>query len=232
MQPMNEKWSNGFVLHSDHDIRIRGFLIEDISRRLEEGFKKLNRAVNFIRIETPCVVPDHVVEQHQKSDFPVWSVDNKDHVGKLFLRPETTRGTYEAFHMLFPQANNLRKQLPLCLWQAGKSFRIEQDKAFRNLRFKEFYQLEFQLAYGEGTAANYHAAAISIMSDILRRIYSNIGIVITGAETPFYSKETTDLFIGDHEVVAISSRTDFEHPVVEIACGLDRLVALYEGIIE
>ena len=234
MHPMDKDWSNGFVFQSAHDIRIRGFLTEDLARRLEEGFKELNRAINFIRVETPCIVPERIVEQHQSAEFPVWEVGHEQFVGKLFLRPETTKGTYTAIQMLFPQASLLKKQLPVCVWQSGKSFRVEQDKAFRNLRFKEFYQLEFQLVYSEGTAADYHVAAVEVIQDILFRIYGRrrIRAIVVEDDRPFYSTKTTDIYLDDHEIVAISNRTDFEHPVLEVACGLDRLVALYDRVIE
>ena len=44
---------------------------------------------------------------------------------------------------------------------------------------------------------------------------------------PFYSKKTTDLYLDEWEVIAISSRTDFKYPVLEVSCGLDRLVAIF-----
>ena len=238
MQPM-PNWPNGLVYYTEDDIRVREFLIQEISRRLETAFQAVNRAVRFMRIETPSLVPPDVVKQHLDAKFPLWAVVDpqwmvmntiEDRV-PFFLRPESTRGTYLMFDVLFPQHPQQAKMLPLCLWQSGLSFRIEQDKTFANLRFKQFYQLEFQLAYAEGTKADYHEAACVAMREILHHLFrdwSPATVEVADDERPFYSSKTTDLYCADTEVVAISSRKDFIYPVVEVSCGLDRLTAIYQ----
>lgn len=226
MQPMPD-WPNGLIYHTEQDIRIREFLISEISAHLRDAFKKLNRAIDFVRVETPCIVPKELLASHQKADFALWKLEDSE----FCLRPESTIGTYLMFPVLFPQKKQLERNLPLCLWQSGLSFRVEQDKAFTNLRFKQFYQLEFQLAYREGTQADYHACAVHAMSFFLRQRFEaeGLGFWYEELETdrPFYSKQTTDLYLDQYEVIAVSSRTDFDYPVVEVSCGLDRLTVLW-----
>ncbi len=224
MQPV-PTWPNGLIYYTADDIRIRNFLISEISERLKAAFKELNRAIEFVRIETPCLVPQSIVQDHIDDDFDLWKVEKED----LYLRPESTKGTFLMFPVVCPQKTKLAKILPMCLWQAGLSFRVEQDNTFAHLRFKQFYQLEFQLAYHEGTKANYHACAVNSIQAILRHIFPQKDIRSEPTDPPFYSKKTTDIYLHDHEAVAISDRTDFEYPILEVSCGLDRLTAIYQN---
>ena len=232
-------WPNGLVYYDEADIEAREFLIRFISRELRDAMRQLNRGIDFIRVETPCLVPQEIVQPHVDAEFPLWQVsdpsEQPDAVkDKLWLRPESTHCTYAMFRELYSESLRLIRVLPLCLWQAGLSFRVEQDKTFRNLRFKQFHQMEFQLAYSEGTKADYHLHAVRAMQDILDKLFpqwtpDNIDSVDMEHEDeiPFYSEKTTDLYVLDREVVAISSRTDFEYPILEISCGLDRLLVIY-----
>ncbi len=248
MKPM-QNWPNGLIYYDEADIEAREFLIRFISRELRDAMRQLNRGIDFVRVETPCLIPKEIVEPHLEVKFPLWKVDPTNHIeispelmeNHLWLRPESTHCTYAMFRELYPESNRLKKVLPLCLWQAGLSFRVEQDKTFRNLRFKQFYQMEFQLAYAEGTKADYHLHAVRAMRGILDKLFPQWGTasgILTPEhiysvdledmdEIPFYSEKTTDLYVLDHEVVAISNRTDFEYPILEISCGLDRLLAIY-----
>ncbi len=240
MKPI-PSWPNGLIYYDEADIEAREYLIHRISRELQDAMRQLNRGIDFVRVETPCLVPKEIADPHLKANFPLWHVEPSEKPesveNHLWLRPESTHCTYAMFRELYPESLRLKKVLPLCLWQAGLSFRVEQDKTFRNLRFKQFYQMEFQLAYAEGTKADYHAHATNSMMRILGDLFpqwqmgNHIYQVILGDQVeddiPFYSQKTTDLYVLDHEVVAISSRTDFEYPILEISCGLDRLLALY-----
>ncbi len=250
MKPITD-WPNGLVYYDEADIETREFLIRFISRELRDAMRKLNRGIDFVRVETPCLIPQQIAQPHIDAKFPLWQVAWKqdtdalipEEVTGFYLRPESTHCTYAMFRELYPESLRLKKVLPLCLWQAGLSFRVEQDKTFRNLRFKQFYQMEFQLAYAEGTKADYHAHAVEAMKVILESLFpqfqeklfpnrdDNASIYSVDLEhedeIPFYSERTTDLYVLDHEVVAISSRTDFEYPILEISCGLDRLLAIH-----
>ena len=224
MQPV-PTWPNGLVYYTADDIRIRDFLVSEISEKLKASFKQLNRAIDFVRVETPCLVPQSIVQDHLNDDFELWKIEKED----LYLRPESTKGTFLMFPVVCPQAKQLAKSLPLCLWQTGLSFRAEQDKTFANLRFKQFYQLEFQLAYHDGTMADYHACAVESIQKILHHLFPQKNVTTENPSPPFYSRKTTDVYLHEKEAVAISNRTDFKYPILEVSCGLDRLTAIYQN---
>lgn len=54
MSPI-ENWPNGFVYHTQNDIRIREYFIDSISNKLFSAFKTLNKSIDFVRIEMPCL---------------------------------------------------------------------------------------------------------------------------------------------------------------------------------
>lgn len=241
-------WPNGLIYYDEADIEAREFLISFISRELRDAMRQLNRGIDFMRVETPCLIPQEIAEPHIKADFPLWNVSDRkadlkaDTQDRLWLRPESTHCTYAMFREFFRDTLRLKKVLPLCLWQVGLSFRVEQDKTFRNLRFKQFYQMEFQLAYADGTMANYHSHAVKSVTELLCKLFpqwaeadqqmGNMGSISSVElededEIPFYSERTTDIYVLDREVVAISTRKDFEYPILEISCGLDRLLAIF-----
>lgn len=234
---------NGLVFHSEKDIFYREFLINLISNHLRECFKQANRAIEFMRVETPCLVSGDIVQDHLKADFPLWTAKDGNHedAERFWLRPESTKGTYSMFDILWPQESELKRRLPMCLWQSGLSFRVEQDKTFAHMRFKQFYQLEFQLAYAEGTKFDYHQFAVSNIMQLLIQHFPWLVVrhePLFGDELPFYSDATTDVYLLDAtkhaqshqewEVVAISKRKDFKYPVLEMSFGLDRLTRLIQ----
>jgi len=239
MQPVKD-WPNGLICYTESDINAREYLIRIISSRLQDSMKNINRKIEFMRVETPSLVPCSIVSAHQEANFSTWQVNNSNSKDIFALRPESTAGTFMMFEHLFPQENILVKRLPLCLWQSGLSFRVEQDKSFSNLRFKQFYQIEFQLAYSEGTKADYHTHAVESIMNILEFLFPlykkekslySVDLVEFPEEMPFYSEKTTDIYLADVEVVAVSTRTDFRYPVIEISCGLDRLLAFHQQVV-
>lgn len=239
-------WPNGLVYYTEEDIARREHLIQDITRHLQFILKAVNRSVNFQRVETPAMVPVSMVNAHLEADFPIWRVNGGPKNASitpetdLALRPESTRGTYTMFDVLYPMENSLKKNLPLCLWQSGLSFRQEQDATFKHLRFKQFYQLEYQLAYSEGTKVDYHTEAAYAMSYLMRTRFPHLHSYsedLLEADRPFYSSKTTDIYLitktdaanataEQWECVAISTRKDFKYPILEVSVGLDRLTYL------
>jgi glycyl-tRNA synthetase len=135
-------------------------------------------------------------------------------------------------------------RLPLCVWQAGKSFRREQDQVSKNMRLKEFWQMEFQCAYTADTANDYHAVSLEPMRRIIASVVNLPARIESSDRLPEYSEVTMDVEVdnGDKwmEVCSISRRTDFPQRlkvsgkkgqnlekdvlVLEIAIGLDRCV--------
>ena len=158
----------------------------------------------------------------------------------LVLRPETTPSTYA--YMRHVLASHARVRPPLCVWQAGKSFRREQEQPTKHMRLKEFWQQEFQCLYTADTFNDYQEAALE---PVRRMIAAMVGLptrIVESDRLPSYSLRTADVEVdnGDKwmEVCSISKRTDFgpvavptkrgveerETLVLEIAVGLDRCV--------
>ena len=135
-------------------------------------------------------------------------------------------GTYEAIEHLLNTHNDRKIKLPLCVWQHGKSFRREQDQPTKFMRLKEFYQLEFQIAYSITTANDY---SISLIPAIQQAISEMIGACHTepSDRLPDYSEATTDIICDNTsmEVCSISKRKDFpQAKILEVAIGTDRCV--------
>jgi glycyl-tRNA synthetase len=164
-----------------------------------------------------------------------------EHDHDLVLRPETTPSTY--VYMSHVLAAHAKVRLPLCVWQAGKSFRREQDQATKHVRLKEFWQMEFQCAYAADTANDYHSAILEPVRRMLAAVTRLPTRIAPSDRLPAYSEITMDVEVdnGDKwmEVASISRRTDFpgtvavtgksatrqiEVKVLEIAIGLDRCV--------
>lgn len=209
MEPFKK---NGLVIYNEIDLIKREYVIRLISHSLEHYMKCINKAWQFKRVETSQLIPIEAISNaYTKEDYYPVGED-------LALRPETTWGSYEALKILLHS-----EKLPLCVWQVGKSFRNEQDKTFNNIRFKEFYQMEFQMAYSKESKADYYGWALQSIAQIISILFP---VTIEASDRlPSYSEITMDLNTKrGMEVASISERTDFDHPVVEVAIGLDRIL--------
>jgi glycyl-tRNA synthetase len=212
-------------------IEIRDMLIDSIPGILRFHLWSINKSWDFQRVETPVLMPKSLLSNNY-ADEDIWV----SHDG-LCLRPETTPGSYiHAKHLL----NTIKP--PLCVWQAGKSFRREQhDKSYVHMSLDEFWQMEFQLIYSESTKFDYMAEICDFLPKMMAKILcwyrlqdiSSSMNIIESDRLPSYSEKTMDLEIHNGhkmlEVCSISQRTDFNHnnlKVLEIAFGLDRLVSL------
>jgi len=217
---MNTLFSNATVVWNELEILRRENLIKEIPALILNTWQNLNHAVKMERCETPILTPADFLKSHIETGFELIETS------RGYLRPETTKGTYEAFKLRFP-VNELKKKLPYCMWQVGCSFRDEKfSETMRasKLRLIQFYQMEFQLFASNGSAAPYLEKAI----ESLIKYYGGYAKeIIDPAELPHYSKKTIDWYIDDLEVAGCSIREDWEHGMVfEIAIGLDRLVAM------
>lgn len=218
---------NGLNVYTEDFIKDREYIVDYLATHIERGLRGLNRAITFHRIETSGLIDQADINSEYDKDGYYSTQDN------LALRPETTAGSYGYAQKLLQEKPS---SLPLVVWQFGKSFRHEQDKVTENVRLKEFYQLEFQLVYAEGSKADYHKKAVVIardaLSDLLRKC--NMTNTDNSDRLPAYSEKTVDVTVHLEvkdvflEVASISKRTDFDHPVVEIAIGVDRVAKLRE----
>lgn len=220
---MKALFSNATVLWTEAEIIHRENLVRAIPQMLMETWQNINRAIRMVRVETPILTPASAIQGHIDEGFELLGP-----VGKAgtrgYLRPETTAGTLAAFDALYPQHDHRMKQCPICLWQVGLSFRDEakaETMRASKLRLVQFYQIEFQLFLRAGTMADYIRPAL----DALVARYG--GSIVTAGELPHYSVSTLDWHIDGLEVAGCSLRNDWPPGVlVEIAIGLDRLVAL------
>jgi glycyl-tRNA synthetase len=242
--------SNGLIFWTEEEIKLREHFIDHFADRVKFLLWRENPAWQSVRIESPILTPTSLLNPNYTSD-DVWFQDSREPVENavvhLALRPETTPGSYAYAQHLMNTHSGYKP--PLCVWQAGKSFRREQDQVTKNMRLKEFYQQEFQCIYAADSMNDYHTAVLESMRSILSM---KLGYplersrVIESDRLPSYSQITMDVEIdnGDKwmEVCSISRRTDFpqtlvfptkkgnvekEALVLEIAIGLDRCVYCY-----
>lgn len=186
----------------------------------------LNPAWRYFRTEGPCLSPrDRISAAYDDDDL--FSTNHTAGGGNLYLRAETTPSSY-AF------ARTVQGKLPICVWQAGKSFRRETNDgaSAAKLRFNEFWQLELQCIYRADTKADYREALISALTPEVERYTRRGARVMPSDRLPAYSESTLDIEIRHgnswREIASCSIRTDFspDTRVCEIAFGLDRIATL------
>lgn len=225
---------------SEDEIEYREHLIRRLSRGMIDSLTSLNPAWQFIRIESPVLIPKNQIDLAYTSE-DIFHTDDTAHGHPLCLAPETTIYSYKYAADLITRG----QRLPVCIWQARKSFRKESlDGANASkMRYKEFYQLEFQCLFSKTTKADIHTWLVGEMTDLIATAYRRTHNVASD-RLPSYSLKTTDIEVYDkhanemREVASISQRTDFFEDasfrgeashginVVEVAFGLDRLVQL------
>jgi glycyl-tRNA synthetase (class II) len=216
---MKQMFSTATVMWDEKEIIRRENLIREIPSLLLRTWHDLNSAVYMERIETPILTPALFLSSHIDANFELISTADRG-----YLRPETTAGTYEAMNTWFPHEAQIKKKLPMCLWQVGLSFRDEKKSETMRaskLRLVQFYQMEFQLFASEDTKAPYLEKALDTFVSYYGGEYK------PADELPHYSEKTLDWYIDGLEVAGCSIRKDWGYgKVFEVAIGLDRLVAL------
>jgi glycyl-tRNA synthetase len=209
---------NGLLFWTERDILFRRHCEETLVQAMTETLKTVNPAWEFFRVEAPMLTPNVSINPNYTSE-DVFQIED------LTLRPETTMGSYAyARHVLDPYQGR-KCRMPVCVWQHGKSFRREQDQVTKNMRLKEFYQLEFQCVYGLTTAADYHTPVVEAVRSTISALVNAPCEIEESDRLPSYSTQTTDVIARGMEVCSISRRTDFEGAhVLEVAVGTDRLI--------
>jgi len=219
--------NNGFVFYNENDILLREFYIKNISLNLKNKLKEINKAIDFIQIETPLFInKDNINNEYFIEKGYIFETND------YCLRPETTKGSYLIANELI---KHYQTKLPICIWQYGKSFRNEQNKTLKNMRLKEFYQLEFQLLYSNNTKADYPSMLKEFVFNLFKSEFVNYEVKLEISDRlPVYSIETTDIIVNDLEICSMSLRNDFNENTnnFEIAIGLDRLLFLKQGNIK
>lgn len=225
---MSEAFYNigGLRFWNEREILIREQAAIRLHQAISKALLDINSAWRFERVEGTILTPAAYINTAY-DDSDVWEL-KKDGYS---LRPETTASSYlYAEHLL----RTGKARVPLCVWQHGKSFRVESNDGARasELRFNEFYQCEFQCIYRADSKADYSL----IISDVEREISKIIGKetrIIPSDRLPDYSEKTTDIeaFYNNKwkEVCSVSIRKDFSldnMKVLEIAVGTDRLISI------
>lgn len=215
--------------YDEDEIEMREMMTKRISSVVRQTLQNVNPAWKFKRVEGPLLTPQTFVSSsYDVDDIFITQIEKAS--TKLVLRPETTKSSY-----LFAEKKYAKDKFPLCVWQLGKSFRVEKSDGATaaKLRFNEFYQLEFQCIYSVGTKADYRASLIESVTKEVSRFLNLETRVIPSDRLPSYSESTLDIEVPYRndwkEVASCSIRNDFSEDtrVCEIAIGMDRLVEIY-----
>lgn len=219
--------------YDEAEIELREIMTARIANTVKRTLLSVNPAWKSYRVEGPLLTPQtHVSASYDENDIFVTQIEKAS--ARLVLRPETTVSSY-----MFARKKYAANKLPLCVWQVGKSFRVEKSDGATaaKLRFNEFYQLEFQCIYSVGTKADYRAYLMDAVSkEISMFLFGEKIRVVESDRLPSYSESTLDMevpFKDDwKEIASCSIRTDFSEDtrVCEIAIGLDRLVEIYNTL--
>lgn len=230
---------NGLIFWTEKEFKLREKFRDYFVDRIRDALIDINPSWRVMMVEAPLLMPREFVNTNYTND-DMFVFDD------LVLRPETTPGTYQFIRHLFDDTNS-GVRTPVCVWQAGKSFRREQDQPTKFVRLKEFYQLEFQCVYAADSANNYHQALLAPVADMICDMVCLPTRLVKSDRLPSYSLSTIDVEVanGDMgemmEVCSMSLRKDFpgnikftnpkngkvvekELLVAEVAVGLDRCV--------
>jgi glycyl-tRNA synthetase len=216
---------NGLVFWDEKEIWLRQTFISYFAEEMERYLRNENNAWRMFRIEAPVLMPKEFLNpEYNLADVFGTSRD-------LILRPETTAGSYLYAKYLLEHHTGVKP--PICVWQAGKSFRLEQDQVTKNMRLKEFYQQEFQCIYAMNTKNPYDNIETCVKTFIWDAVNRPCRVVASD-RTPAYSTKTMDVMVDfidengearEMELCSISRRTDLEgFNVLEVAIGLDRCI--------
>lgn len=220
---------------SAREIEHRELAIKLIVANVQDSLVNMNRAWQFHRMEGPCLTPmPYISPAYHSNDL--WMTNGMVAEKGVVLRAETTASSYQyAAHLL-----NMRKKfyaLPMCVWQVGKSFRREANDGASpaKLRYYEFWQLELQCIYSEGTKADYKTAVMDRLLPCIEWLTrTHEGQIVLSDRLPDYSEHTADIEVQNlngewREMASISTRNDFSEgtKVLEVAVGLDRIVEIH-----
>ena len=236
---------NGLVHWTGREIEARERMIGFFGSEVGAFLREQNKAWEIERVEAPIMLPRTMVNpNYTDEDLWVFAQHDPDEP-HLVARPETTPSTYA--YMVHRLQSHAGVRLPYCCWQVGKSFRAEQDKVLKHMRLKEFYQMEFQCAYGADTMNDYHGKCLESVRKMLAQATGLPTRIVESDRLPDYSLTTMDVEVdtGERwmEVCSISKRKDFpiknrfqgkdkawketDVLVLEIAIGIDRTVAAW-----
>lgn len=212
--------TNGLIFWDEQQINLRNQIEQNVLTNLKRTLKSLNQAFDLFRVEAPILTPREYINKNYTNE-DIFIIQND-----LVLRPETTMGSYEYAKLLLNHQQNFKPKLPFVVWQHGKSFRNEQDQVTKNMRLKEFHQLEFQILFSPTTSNDYYIKIIENVKSILTHFVGECRLEPSD-RLPDYSLETTDVICSktNMEICSISRRKDLEGVNnIEVAIGTDRII--------
>lgn len=217
----------GLRFWSGEEIQFRKQCADRLHTAVSKPLIKLNPSWNFYEVEGPLITPREYINAAYDSN-DIWTLEKEGYA----LRPETTASSYVyAQHLL----NNGLAKLPMCIWQHGKSFRMETNDGARasELRFNEFYQCEFQCIFKTDSKADYPSVVIPSVENMIGRLTGKDTRIVDSDRLPDYSLKTVDVEVFWNnkwkEMASISIRKDFPKEgitVLEVAVGTDRLISV------
>jgi glycyl-tRNA synthetase len=238
--PLNPAFDvNGLTVWTEEEISRRQCLKSFFAHRVQRALLATNPAWQVTEVETPVLMPAALVNPQYTEDDVFHTCSDRS----LALRPETTAASYFVARRLLERR---QARPPFAVWQAGQSFRREQDHPRKYLRPKAFYQQEFQCVYAADTGNDYHESILPAVAAAIQDATALETRVAPSERLPSYSTRTTDVEVYWSgrwtEMASISSRTDFavrhviplrdrtkkeiDLLVLEIALGLDRLTVV------
>ena len=214
---------NGLPFVDAYWLRERDYIQGSIGAEVARLLKDANPSWLVEQIEAPTMIPNHLVSAEYGEEDVFRTQD-------FTMKPETTNSSYEYANYLI-EHQTIRP--PLCVWQASKSYRRENDQVSTNVRLKEFYQQEFQCIYTSDTKKDYHEL-VQPLAIYLSWLLGVETRVVPSDRLPRYSEKTLDIEAKTThkwlEVCSISKRTDVPFKWgdkallnTEFAFGLDRL---------
>lgn len=222
----------GLRFWREPELKYRSFVVDTLNGAIQQTLKSQNRAWDFYQVEYPMLLPKSMISAAYTHD-DVFFCDASLGDDRAVLRPETTSGSYKFADNILKTTNS---KMPLCVWQVGKSFRVEKadGASASKMRYNEFTQAEWQCIYGLTTMADYRAAILAVLPGIvgwLCKVTDKGDVrIVESDRLPAYSESTMDIevkrFAGRWtEVASISQRKDYpDAKVLEIAFGIDRIV--------
>lgn len=222
------------------ELQLRRRMRDAILDTVRDTLLVLNQMWAMEEVETPPMMPlSRMSAAYDRSDVFVLA-DPPGGARPWALRAETTDGTYVLAERIL---RTTRLRPPLCVWQMGYSYRREtRDGATAaKLRLNAFSQLELQLIHAEDTKAEIATPLRQALVPVIARLTGLETRLIASDRLPSYATETIDIECRQpdgewREVASTSRRTDFPIvpgfkpcKVVELAFGMDRLVALANG---
>lgn len=217
--------AGGLRFWSESEIEIRDAFQSRIASVIRRGLTDMNPGFRMARIEGPIITPRDLMASYGDDDVFTLQWDKSSI--KWALRAETTASTYAMMRKM--------GKLPLCVWQAGKSFRKEENDgaSASKLRFNEFWQQEFQIAYRDGTKSDYRAGLMPLVAVEIGRFTGLETRIVESDRLPSYSLSTMDIEVltksgAWREIASCSVRNDYGDGVLvtEIAIGLCRIASL------